>query len=116
MSESKLPMTAGETLVDSFLANRMQGGRAVGGRFYLTSQRLAFLPNRVDAATGGDAWEIPLAAVSLADIAPRGSSPFSEGYASLRRRLRITTVHGTDLFVVNHVGRIVAQIQQARSA
>jgi hypothetical protein len=115
MSESKLEMTAGETLVESFLANRMQGARAVGGRFYLTSQRLAFLPNRVDAATGGDGWEIPLASVSLADIAPRGSIR-ADGYAALRRRLRITTGEGTDLFVVNHVSQVVARIDQARTA
>jgi hypothetical protein len=115
MSESRLEMTAGETLVDSFLANRMQGARAVGGRFYLTSQRLAFLPNRVDAATGGDAWETPLAGVSLADIAPRGSIR-ADGYAALRRRLRITTGEGTDLFVVNHVSQVVARIDQARTA
>lgn len=38
----------------------------------------------MDAATGGDAWETPLAHVSLAGIAPRGSIR-TDGYAALRR-------------------------------
>jgi hypothetical protein len=46
---------------------------------------------------------------------PRGSIR-ADGYAALRRRLRITTGHGTDLFVVNHVSQVVARIDQVRGS
>jgi hypothetical protein len=111
VSETKLPMTAGETLLDSFRATRTQDGLGVSGRFYLTSQRLVLLPNRLDAAGGGVSWEIPLGSVSLVDVAPRGLNPFSN---STRRRLRITTVDSVDHFVVSHVAQVVERIEEAR--
>lgn len=52
-------------------------------------------------------------AVSLVDIAPRGSD---RSYAALRRRLRITTADGAEVFVVNHVGEVASRIGKAWQA
>jgi hypothetical protein len=109
----KISMLPGETLLESIRANRTQGGRAVGGHLYLTDRRLVFLPHRIDAATGGDQWEVSLSAVSLADVAPRGSNFFD---GSMRRRLRLTTADSTENFVVSNVGEVASRIEQARSA
>lgn len=113
MTDRKLAMNPGEMLLESVRANRMEGPRAVGGRLHLTDQRLAFLRHAFDAATGGSGWEIPLRAVSLVDIAPRGSD---RSYAALRRRLRITTADGAEVFVVNHVGEVASRIEKAWQA
>jgi hypothetical protein len=113
VTDHKLAMNSGEMLVESIRANRMEGLRAVGGRLYLTDQRLVFRPHAFDAATGGSAWESPLRAVALADIAPRGSD---RSFAALRRRLRITTADGAEVFVVNHVSEVATRIEKARQA
>jgi hypothetical protein len=43
-----------ETIEHFLLANREQNGRrAVGGRLCITTRRLVFTPNRVDAALAG---------------------------------------------------------------
>ena len=53
-----------EAVVWQQLANRTQSAnRAVGGRLYLTDTRLVFEPNRVDAATGGSRWSVPLGSI-----------------------------------------------------
>jgi hypothetical protein len=111
MTMSKLVLSEGETEIRSFWANRSQVNRAVAGHLYLTDRRLVFHPSGLDAVTGGHAWEIPLAAVTTVDIAPRGRNRFD---GSLRRRLRITSAQGAEHFVVNKVGAAVDLIEAAR--
>jgi GRAM domain len=107
-------MVPGETLLESIGANRTQGGRAVGGHLYLTNHRLVFLPHRFDAATGGHPWEVSLRAVSLADLAPRGSNLFD---GSMRRRLRVMTADdGAEHFVVSKPGEVASRIERAKEA
>jgi hypothetical protein len=113
VADPQFPMLSGETLLDSLRANRTQGARAVGGRLYLTDHRLVFLPHRFDAGTGGEQWNVLLSAVSLVDVAPRGSSLFD---GSLRLRLRVTTMDGVEHFVVSKVEAVVARILKARGA
>lgn len=103
------------------LANRAQGSRAVGGRLFLTDERLLFQPNRVDAATKGLPWSTALAQIASVGIEPRTLNPArSRGIlqylhsGSLRNRLRIDVTGGTpQFFVVNNAERVVETIRHA---
>jgi hypothetical protein len=105
-------LQAGEVVVWAKAANRSQGGRAVGGRLHLTSHRLVFAPNRVDALTGGHAW-----AARLADVVAVGSAenslrkPFS---GAMRRRLRVDLRTGPpEFFVVNQVDEVIQRLRSS---
>lgn len=101
---------ASEKVVWQQLANHTQGKRAVGGRLTLTGSRLIFVPNRLDTATGGKHWEIPLERIrALGQEAPDGGL-FSGG---LRTRLRIETDTGVDLFVVGKVDEVISILDAA---
>jgi hypothetical protein len=65
----------GETLMARIIANRVQGGRAFGGHVMVTSSRLVFEPVALSHANGGASWEIPLAQVAGADVAPAAGTP-----------------------------------------
>jgi len=81
---------------------------------YLTTARLLFEPNRVDAATGGSRWSVPLSAIVSVDVAPRDGSLFNGG---LRSRLRIGLADGSvELFVVNRLDEVIRVISQAAQA
>ncbi len=101
----------GEVEVWSCLANRTQNWRAVGGKLFLTNQRVVFCPHRFDYVLGGQGW-----AGSLNDIDGFGeeapnSEPFSGG---LRTRLAINLRNGTkELFVVNQLGPVIERLQSA---
>ncbi|MFE7718398.1 hypothetical protein ACFU44_05085 [Nocardia rhizosphaerihabitans] len=101
---------ASEKVVWQQLANRTQGGRAVGGRLYLTEARLVFVPNRLDALTGGKRWEVPLSRVrALGRQSPDGGL-FSGG---LRTRLHVDTDSGTELFVVGKLDEVIEILETA---
>jgi hypothetical protein len=93
-------------------ANRTQSGwRAIGGFLFLTGSRLLFEPNRVDAATGGKGWSAPLASILSVSIESPDGHLFSGG---LRSRLRLDLDGGnTELFVVNRVHEVAAEIRKA---
>ncbi len=100
-------LSGSEHVLWSKLANRMQGRRAVGGCLFLTETRLLFVPNHLDAITGGRQWEIPRSQVrSVGRQGPDGGL-FSGG---LRTRLRIDTTTGTELFVVNRLDAALAEL------
>jgi hypothetical protein len=101
-----------ETVVWNRAANRSQStGRAVGGRLYLTQERLVFEPNRVDAATGGDSWQAPLGALAAVSAQPPDGRALSGG---LRTRLRLDLSDGNiELFVVNRLDEVVQTIRAA---
>ena len=89
-----------ETIAWSVAANRQQGGRAVGGQLTLTSSRLIFTANRMDAALAGDDWSVPREAVNDSTVSQitLAGGPFTGG---LRRRLRVELPGGIhELFVV----------------
>ena len=94
-------------------ANRTQGGRAVGGRLYLTETRLIFQPNRFDAATKGQPWSATLADIEgVSTEAPDGrlSGLFSGG---VRTRLRLdVSGGGSERFVINGVDTAVQKIRE----
>src|SRR5205823_1300502 len=45
-----------EVAVWSGPANRTQGWRAVGGKLFVTDQRVVFIPHSFDRKTGGSGW------------------------------------------------------------
>ncbi|MEV6059857.1 hypothetical protein AB0L62_07615 [Nocardia asteroides] len=104
---------ASEKVVWQQLANRTQGSRAVGGRLYLTDTRLLFVPNHLDALTGGKRWEVSLNQVrALGRQSPDGKL-FSGG---LRTRLLVDTDTGTELFVVGQLDEVIAILETAMPA
>jgi hypothetical protein len=81
-------------------ANRQQGWRAVGGRLTMTTMRLIFTANRLDALLHGHDWSVPREAVNESCVAEMTleNGPLSGG---LRRRLRVELAGGEhELFVV----------------
>ncbi|MFE3545157.1 hypothetical protein ACFXK0_19535 [Nocardia sp. NPDC059177] len=85
----------------------------MGGRLHLTETRLLFVPNHLDAVTGGKRWETPLAQLrALGRHEPDGGL-FSGG---LRTRLRIDTDTGTELFVINKLDEVIATLEAAQPA
>ncbi|MEV6358920.1 hypothetical protein [Nocardia asteroides] len=103
---------ASEKVVWQQLANRTQGSRAVGGRLYLTDTRLLFVPNHLDALTGGKRWEVSLTHLRAVGKQDPDGGLFSGG---LRTRLRLDTDAGTELFVVGEIDEVIATLDAARS-
>jgi hypothetical protein len=101
-----------ETISWNQAANRTQSsGRAVGGRLFLTQQRLVFEPGRFDAAFGGAAWQAPLIAIRAVGSQAPGGQTFGGG---LRTRLRLDLADGgVELFVVNHLDDVILVISEA---
>jgi len=113
-SQEALP---GEEVTWSRSANRMQGSRGVGGKLFLTEQRILFSPNRVDGLTGGKPWSVEISSVSEVGVEPKGSGKQSKMGGGLRDRLRIRTGHGgEELFVVNKLeAEVLPKLREAVS-
>jgi hypothetical protein len=78
---------------------------------YVTSKHIGFQPNRFDSKTGGVEWSAGLAdVVEVALQDPELDVPFLGKAAKLRKRLRVMTPSGTELFGVNGVGQTVAEL------
>ena len=104
----KEPELHGRELVEwAVRANRSQGNRAVGGRLFLTSERLVFVPNRLDDVLGGESWSRSRQDVDDVAVEPRGLNPLS---GALRRRLRIVFPDGVEFFVVPRVAELVQSL------
>ncbi|PKV79021.1 hypothetical protein [Nocardia fluminea] len=102
-----------ENVVWQKLANRTQGSRAVGGRLHLTETRLLFVPNHLDAITGGKRWETRLTHLRAVGQQSPDGGLFSGG---LRTRLRVDTVAGTELFVIDPIDEAIAILDAARTS
>lgn len=91
----------GEDVVMSVLATKGQSRfRSVGGRLVLTTDRLLFMPNRLDRSTGGRRWESPLTDILSVSIAPSDlGRAASQGLGVARRSLRIVPRAGDEQFV-----------------
>ena len=105
-----LQLMDSERVLWKTFANRTQGRRSVGGRFYLTNTRLIFQPHRMDSALKGRPWSSMLDQIQEVAIDLPDGSHFTGG---MRTRLLIRTEADTNLFVVNHVETAVDQIKQA---
>ena len=113
MKTPKHPLLPGEVVQDAWLANHTQHAqRAVGGRLFLTSHRLLFEPNSIDAALAGQPWAAPLGSIDRAGVTGIDLSQFFGG--GLRRRLVVAFTDGSEaLFVVNGAARKAAAITAA---
>ncbi len=92
----------GETIQKSWLANRTQSFRAVGGCLYLTNRRVVFEPNLVDINLGGKQCSIELDNIAHIGLEP-GKFKITQLFdGSIRTRLRVDTKAGApEFFVVN---------------
>jgi hypothetical protein len=92
-------------------ANHTRGQMAVGGRLWLTTSRLVFVPNVFERGVmRRSEWSCRLADVTDVGVASRGIHPFNGAW---RRRLVVHHSDGAGLFVVNHVEDVVGVIRQA---
>ena len=97
-------LSFGEEILWRRNANREQTSlRQVGGRLFLTNQRLLFTPNRFDDATDGASLSCPVTHVADVAVEPSGlAAPLLGRTARLRRRRRVELQDGrVELFVVN---------------
>ncbi len=104
--------SAGEVRYATFMANRVQDGRAFGGRVTITNQRITFVPVALSEANGGRSWEIGLTGAGSGRCPAR-----SEGLpGSLRPTLRVRTHAGeAEYFVVWRPRRQAALINRVRA-
>lgn len=96
-----------EIVQDKWGANHTRGNLAVGGRLWLTTQRLIFVPNWFERLLRRSRWECELRDVEEVSTAPRGSHPWSGAW---RRRLLVRHSDLVEMFVVNRVERIADAI------
>jgi hypothetical protein len=109
------PLLEGELVRWTKPANRTQSNhRAVGGRLYLTGQRLLFQANRVDQITGGESWAVSLLDIASIGVEPGGiAGPFSGGLLRSRLRIELRSAINPELFVVGHLDEVMMTIQRA---
>ena len=99
----------GEKVRFALLANRSQSSkRAVGGKLFVTNKRCIFTPHLLDYYTGGKICELPLDEIGFVGVQPAGGDTFGGG---LRSRLRIEHTNGIELFVVNKLSDVIANLQ-----
>jgi len=112
----KPAIAASEDVLWTRGANREQSPlRYTGGRLLLTSNRLIFQPNRLDALTRGLPWSADLASVAKVGVEPRGPTvPFLGLTARYRNRLRVELQDGqVEVFVINHLATVVPLLTAA---
>jgi len=102
-----------ERVVASCLANRTQGKRAVGGKLFVTSRLLIFVPNRLDSKMGGEIWESPLCCVQKVGRDEPHFSPVEVFSGALRSRLALTTSQGTrEFFVMSGLDNVIMELDE----
>ena len=113
--ERGISLLPDERVAARLVANHMGDGRGGHeGYLYVTSKRIIHRPWPAAVTRGARPFAIPLAEVTGADVAPRGTR-WRDG--SLRRRLRITRKSGdTELFVVWRAGKSVELVERMRKA
>ena len=111
---NEIQLLDGEEPILSYPANHTQGKRAVGGKLFITSCRIAFAPNRLDAKMGGDSWEMRISNFCSAGTdnpRVRISEIFS---GALRTRLSIHSEKGeVQYFVVGKPEAVASEIGDA---
>lgn len=101
------PARDGESVREAFPANHLRRDeRPLGGKLYLTSERVVFAPHLLDAWFGGTSWAVDLAGILVVESAPSETS-------SRPDRLRIETEDGFEVFVVHDHETARAAIDEA---
>lgn len=90
--------------------------RAVGGHLELSDSALTFRPHAFDRMLAGREWSTPLTAIAAVGTADRGGKGLLFGGA-MRQRLRIELRDGSvELFVMNRLDEVVADVRGAVAA
>ncbi|MEO0415642.1 MAG: hypothetical protein AAF226_11895 [Verrucomicrobiota bacterium] len=108
----KLALADGEEVQLELLANHSLGKRAVGGKLVITSMRIVFLPNRLDAATGGQRLEITRDQVESVGVQTKDMA-ISEAFSGAWRD-RLAIYGKSDpfgFFVVNNAQKAVDELK-----
>lgn len=108
-------LSEGESISLARAANRQVGGRALGGRLFVTSRRLVFEPNVVDRHTGGTRWECRLRSIRSVEVGRR-SATFWGPLAKIRPRIFISTDSDQEAFLVNRARKVGQVISEAVDA
>lgn len=110
-----------EEVTDGFYANYLrEGKRPLGGKLYVTSQRLLFCPHLLDAFFGGSRAMIPLddvEEVTIFDPDEHADSADEIVGGGTQRRLRIQRTGGeTTFFVLNNLDTAATTVEAAKDA
>lgn len=94
-----------ETVTYRVAANLFKGRRAIGGQLTVTPERLIFMPNRLDAMTGGQRHDLALADITHVRIAPAGTKAAGKRPpgAALQPQVEIDHPGGTLVVIVRDV-------------
>ena len=101
-----------EKIILAYPANHTQGYRAVGGKLFVTDQRLFFAPNRIDANLRGAPVNLPRASVVKIGTTKPHYSLFQVFSGAWRTRLQLHTKDGSRYcFVVNDLDNVLTQME-----
>ncbi|MDS0476187.1 GRAM domain-containing protein [Natrinema sp. 1APR25-10V2] len=103
---------SGEELIGAFYANYMRSGaRPLGGKLYLTDQRLLFSPHLLDSALGGEPMWIDLEDIErVTDAEPRAEPAESE-HDDSPAKLHVELTDSTrESFVVSDLDDAIEEI------
>jgi hypothetical protein len=90
-------LNVGEVVQWSVRANRLQDGRAVGGKLFLTTTHLRFAPNILDAVLGGRSWDASRRTVTDVSVGADTNAPV---WGSTRP-LVVAVDGGTEQFITD---------------
>lgn len=108
-------LTEGESITRALAANRQVRWRAVGGRLFVTNERLIFEPNAVDRRSGGGRWECRLGSIRSVEV-DRRSGIFWGPLLKVRPRVFVSTDSDEEAFLVNRAREVGQEISEAANA
>jgi hypothetical protein len=101
-----------ESITMTLAANRQVRWRAVGGRLFVTNERLIFEPNAVDRRSGGGRWECRLGSIRSVEV-DRRSGTFWGPLLKVRPRVFVSTESEEEAFLVNRARDVGKAISDA---
>lgn len=112
---------AGEEVRGGFYANFLRSdGRPLGGKLYVTSERILFCPHLIDAFFGGARAMILLEdveGVDLVDPSTEGTGEEGVVGGGTQKRIRVRVRNGEDsYFVVNDLDGAAAVIEESTAS
>lgn len=99
-----------EQVVATKAANHTRGSTAVGGRLIVTNRRLIFTPNAFESLLRRRPWSI--STDQVVGVGVESASLTHAGGGGLRKRLRVRTADGEELFLVNKLDQLLRQLNE----
>lgn len=109
----------GESVLSAYYANYLRGeGRPLGGKLYVTDERLLFCPHLIDAFFGGSRRMIQLDTISAVErFDPESQveeTTIDAPGGGTEERIRVRLVDGTDaFFIANDLDDAIADLEAA---